>query len=564
MTSMLRKKELVTIVTPIPGFIPRQLAIDILHSHSEVITLNPLVLSHKPIKAPRDAASDEYYSTWYEITERIQYVPGIGKMGSGKLAFNACFHDMPWGLQAHIYAPMNTDLRYKYRIAGNQPGVEPPETLEMGLMALGAPSDGLYLREDVEVKCSIAVMSFVKSQLKAASKLMVERIIKKAELVDGGALTAMIENGRLKTINPADRSHTLSAAAAGAGAGASSAASPAMTTASTSPALPSAHEKDTLATAQHQQGSPQSHTETPGSPPPVPYQVPRPQSMMPQGLQSPSPYGYRPGSAGVNQQYPQQPPGSPGLGIGAYPPYSAHPGHASYAGTPGGGYYQQPMHPALYPQYTGQHPPPHPQQQPYPYPPPPQQFYAELQAYPQHQLPPQQHLAPGQAAAVAVEMPGDYYYAQAAQQPQQPQRAHSSAGSTPQTNRDSDILTTGQWSAPNQQQPGQPPNAARPNSVASTNSGSGTGNGHAPPANANGFRSPGLDKSFSSELATHRETPDEHRLEALKKLDPTATPAALNLAHHPALKDQPPSSQDQGKQGYAYDGAEYGTPVQGR
>lgn len=203
---MLRKKEVFTIITPIPGFIPRQLAIDILHSHSEVITLNPLVLEHKPIKAPRNAASDEYYSTWYEITERIQYIPGIGKMGSGKISFNGCFHDMPWGLQTHIYAPMNVNLKNRYRIAGNQPGVEPPEQLEIGLAQLGAPSDGLYLRDDVEIKCNVAVVGFVKSQLKNASREMVSRIIKKAELLDAGVLQGMIENGRLRTVNPNDRS----------------------------------------------------------------------------------------------------------------------------------------------------------------------------------------------------------------------------------------------------------------------------------------------------------------------------------------------------------------------
>lgn len=203
---MLRKKEVFTTITPIPGFIPRQLAIDILHSHSEVITLNPLVLDHKPIPAPRQAAADEYYSTWYEIVERIQYIPGVGKMGSGKINFNGCFHDTTWGLQTHIYAPMNVDLRNAYRIAGNQPGVEPPSPAEIGLAELGVPSDGLYLREDIEIRCNIAVVGFVKSQLKAASKEMVRRIIKKAELLDAGVLKAMIHEGRLKTINPNDLS----------------------------------------------------------------------------------------------------------------------------------------------------------------------------------------------------------------------------------------------------------------------------------------------------------------------------------------------------------------------
>ncbi|POR33153.1 Uncharacterized protein TPAR_06677 [Tolypocladium paradoxum] len=205
---MLRKKEAFTVVTPIPGFIPRQLALDILHSHSEVITLNPLVLEHRPIPAPRTAAADEFYSTWYEIVERIQYVPGMGRAGSGRITFNGCFHDMPWGLQTHIYAPMNIDLRNRYCIAGNQPGIEPPEHREIGLEALGTPADGLYLREDIEIKCNIAMVSFVKNQLKAASKEMVQRIIKKAELLDAGVLHAMLEDGKLRTINPNDRSKT--------------------------------------------------------------------------------------------------------------------------------------------------------------------------------------------------------------------------------------------------------------------------------------------------------------------------------------------------------------------
>ncbi|KND88311.1 hypothetical protein TOPH_07072 [Tolypocladium ophioglossoides CBS 100239] len=205
---MLRKKEAFTVVTPIPGFIPRQLALDILHSHSEVITLNPLVLEHRPIPAPRTAAADEFYSTWYEIVERIQYVPGMGRAGSGRITFSGCFHDMPWGLQTHIYAPLGVDLRNRYRIAGNQPGLEPPEHREIGLEALGAPADGLYLREDIEIKCNIAMVGFVMSQLKAASKDMVQRIIKKAELLDAGVLQGMMEDGVLRTINPNDRSQT--------------------------------------------------------------------------------------------------------------------------------------------------------------------------------------------------------------------------------------------------------------------------------------------------------------------------------------------------------------------
>ncbi|KAF1365548.1 hypothetical protein EJ07DRAFT_95590 [Lizonia empirigonia] len=199
---MMRKKTTYINITPIPSFIPRQLAIDILHSHGEVIELNPLVTGFEAVKAPRDAPSDEFYATWYEISQRIQYIPGIGKLGSGAIKFKGCFHDMPWGLQTHIYAPAGVDLRNKWQICGNQPG-EPTETRELGL---GAPPEGLYLREDIEIKCNMTMVGFVKKENKAASKVLVERLIKKAELLDSGILQCLMDKGRLRTVNPADRS----------------------------------------------------------------------------------------------------------------------------------------------------------------------------------------------------------------------------------------------------------------------------------------------------------------------------------------------------------------------
>jgi hypothetical protein len=199
---MMRKKETYTNITPIPACVPRQLALDILHSHGEIITLNPLVLSYHPIKAPRDAVADEYYSTWYEIIERVQYLPGLGKMGSGKVSFKGCFHDTEWGLVTHTFVPLGIDIKSKWRIAGDQPD-ETRKFKEFRHDA--APENGLYLQEDIEINCNITLISFVKSQLKAASKVLVDRLIKKAELLDAGVLQGVVEDGRLKTINPADR-----------------------------------------------------------------------------------------------------------------------------------------------------------------------------------------------------------------------------------------------------------------------------------------------------------------------------------------------------------------------
>jgi hypothetical protein len=126
-------------------------------------------------------------------------------MGSGKINFKGCFHDVARGVDTHIRAPMGVDLRHNLRIAGNQPG-EPPEPRELGI---NAPAEGLYLREDIQITCNFTMISFVKAQLKASSKVLVDRLIKKAELLDAGELLAMMENGKLKTINPADRSRAI-------------------------------------------------------------------------------------------------------------------------------------------------------------------------------------------------------------------------------------------------------------------------------------------------------------------------------------------------------------------
>lgn len=93
---------------------------------------------------------------------------------------------------------MGVDLRNKYRIGGNQPG-EPREPRELGV---DTPLDGLYLREDVEIVCNMALASFVKKETIEATGKMIERLARKAELLDEGKLHAMFENGKLRTAKP--------------------------------------------------------------------------------------------------------------------------------------------------------------------------------------------------------------------------------------------------------------------------------------------------------------------------------------------------------------------------
>ena len=165
-----------------------------LHDHLEMIDLNPAHEERVPIKPPPEATPEEYHCKWYQITDKISYFPGV----KGEVKFRACFHDLPVGLQTHVYAPMGLDIKEKWTLGGSLPH-EPVQPVEIGL---GVPITGLYLREDVEMKCNFMMTKFVKKQLKDALAALVARMVVKSQLVE-----AVHQNRRLTydPTNPASQ-----------------------------------------------------------------------------------------------------------------------------------------------------------------------------------------------------------------------------------------------------------------------------------------------------------------------------------------------------------------------
>jgi len=74
--------------------------------------------------------------------------------------------------------PLFSAIRDKWTVGGTLPG-EPPQPIELGL---NAPSVGLYLREDVDMRCNVIMTGFVKKTLKKAHAVLVERLKVKAEI----------------------------------------------------------------------------------------------------------------------------------------------------------------------------------------------------------------------------------------------------------------------------------------------------------------------------------------------------------------------------------------------
>ncbi|KAI1401348.1 hypothetical protein F4819DRAFT_486732 [Hypoxylon fuscum] len=169
------KKTTFTTISPLPAGMTRAAVISFLHNHVEMIDLNPLVIERHPIPPPAHAPPEEQRCTWWSMTDKISYLPG--GVVTGDITYTAAFHDLPDGIQTHCYAPMGTDIRERWSLNGNLPG-EPPQPVELGI---GAPRQGLYLREDVELRCNFVMSSFVKKTLKKAHGTLVDRLLQKSQ-----------------------------------------------------------------------------------------------------------------------------------------------------------------------------------------------------------------------------------------------------------------------------------------------------------------------------------------------------------------------------------------------
>ncbi|KAI0508779.1 hypothetical protein F5B22DRAFT_638490 [Xylaria bambusicola] len=168
------KRTTFTTISPLPSGITREVVIDFLHNHQEMIDLNPLIIERHPIPPPPHAPEEEERCVWWSLTDKISYLPG--GLVTGEIAYTAAFNDLPNGIQTHCYAPLGTDIRERWSLGGTLPG-EPLEPVEIGL---GAPRQGLYLREDVELRCNFVMAGFVKKTLKKAHGALVDRLCQKA------------------------------------------------------------------------------------------------------------------------------------------------------------------------------------------------------------------------------------------------------------------------------------------------------------------------------------------------------------------------------------------------
>lgn len=94
-----------------------------------------------------------------------------------EVSYKAGFYNTPTGIQTHVFAPAGVDLRGKWSIGGNAPG-EPREPAELGV---DKPVSGLYIKEEVELRCNMLMSGFVKRNLKSSHHEVHTKILEKAK-----------------------------------------------------------------------------------------------------------------------------------------------------------------------------------------------------------------------------------------------------------------------------------------------------------------------------------------------------------------------------------------------
>ncbi|KAH7089937.1 hypothetical protein FB567DRAFT_315159 [Paraphoma chrysanthemicola] len=186
-----------TTITPLPTGITRKSVLEMYQDHLAMIDLNPLVVERFRCRPPSYAPSDEYYSTWYTIKDKVSYLPG--GLATGSVSYHACFHDHSDGLQTHVYAPLGLDIRAKWSVGGSLAGEARPRCNK----GVSVPRTGLYIREDVTMTCSTLLMGFVKRTFKDSHASLVEKLVERAHILESNFANERLQ--ALRNVDPGER-----------------------------------------------------------------------------------------------------------------------------------------------------------------------------------------------------------------------------------------------------------------------------------------------------------------------------------------------------------------------
>ena len=156
-----------TVTTPIPADVKAEELIRLLHNHSFLITMSPVVTRHS-VREEDNHDSNNHTTTGkkvsYDVWENLNFLP-FG-LSAYELQFMAAFTDKADGVISYLEAPMGFVSEANY-------------TVKKGASVEGN-GDGCVLEEVIESACSVLFRPFVEATMIPVRKKMHQRLIEEA------------------------------------------------------------------------------------------------------------------------------------------------------------------------------------------------------------------------------------------------------------------------------------------------------------------------------------------------------------------------------------------------
>lgn len=168
-TAMFRSTFHNEVITPITDDVDPKNVIDLLHDHSFIITMSPIVTKHseKAREGPKIT---------YDIYEKVDLLP-FG-WWRHEIKFLCSFHDQHDGQVSELQAPMGVTSRATYT-------VRPTEQKDLQHDEEGSMSKWV-LEESIESSCSMFLKLFVEMTMVNVRRQMHVSVIAKAREMGGG------------------------------------------------------------------------------------------------------------------------------------------------------------------------------------------------------------------------------------------------------------------------------------------------------------------------------------------------------------------------------------------
>lgn len=156
---------------PLPNNVTRADMISTLHAHENMFNLQPLIRRFEEVTVAdtgMDAADPHFDPATplqgYIVGENIEFIPGLGSIGSKDIEFPALLQNTAEGVRSAANAPAGVKVRSAWRVE----------------QAPDSAVEQFVLVEDGSAEAFVLLMPFVKSSMEKAHSELCNKLVEKA------------------------------------------------------------------------------------------------------------------------------------------------------------------------------------------------------------------------------------------------------------------------------------------------------------------------------------------------------------------------------------------------